>query len=259
MTKKQNYLPYFERIDSQKSYNMVRICTMNRNSLAFLKKTYRNCMRRKPMKKTLSVLILAFTASCAMSSQDAVISIFPQVNSSNIGESIPLSISVEDSRSSNVIGTYGNSDTNSSNQDIERTIEDSRSTDSNNNFGNSPQIYTTQDLARTIGVALVDSFSKMGFNIADSNSSNAVRLNVYLEELNYTIDSGTIKTDVETKSRVRVEAINKGYNRTFSNSEQRTVPFSATAESNNSQLSNTLNTTIQRIVDDSDLINALKN
>jgi uncharacterized lipoprotein YajG len=81
---------------------------------------------------------------------------------------------------------------------------------------------------------------------------------VFLEELNYTMDPGTIKTEVNTKSRVRVEAVDKGYIRTFSNSEQITVPFSASSDSNNSQLSNTLNTTIQRIIDDADLISALK-
>ena len=72
------------------------------------------------------------------------------------------------------------------------------------------------------------------------------------------MEGGTIKTEVETKSRIRVEAVEKGYKRTFSNSEQRTVPFSTNPESNNSQLSNTLNTTIQRIVDDVVLIAALK-
>lgn len=210
------------------------------------------------MKKTLLVVILAFTAACATSSQDAVISIFPKVNSSNIGESIPLYISVEDSRSSGIIGTYGNSDQNENDQDIERSLEDSRSTNQSSQYRSGSQIYTSQDLARTIGVALVDSFSRMGFQITDKDSPSVVHLHVFLEELNYEVDSGTIKTDVVTKSRVRVEAIDKGYNRTFSNSEQRAVPFSANADSNNSQLSNTLNTTIQRIIDDNDLINALK-
>lgn len=212
------------------------------------------------MKNILLISILTFVTACATSSQDAVITIFPKVNSSNIGDSLPLYISVEDSRSSRVIGTYGDSDDdkNSTSQDIESTIEDSRSTEGAGKYGGGRQIYTTQDLARTIGVALVDSFSKMGFNVTDKNSPSAVHLHVFLEELNYTMEGGTIKTEVETKSRIKVEAVDKGYIRTFSNTEQRTVPFSANSESNNSQLSNTINTTIQRIVDDADLISALK-
>ena len=129
------------------------------------------------MKKILLVSIVAVLTACATSSQDAVISIFPKVTSSNIGDSIPLSISLEDSRSSNVIGTYGG-DQNSSRQDIESTIEDSRSTDAIGKSGGGSQIYTSQDLARTIGVALVDSFSKMGFQLTDMDSPNTVHLHI---------------------------------------------------------------------------------
>ena len=210
------------------------------------------------MKNILLVSILFFVTACGTSSQDAVISIFPKVNPSNIGDSIPLHVSVVDSRSSKVIGTYGVNDQNPTSEDIESTIEDSRATNTARRFGGGSQIYTSQDLARTIGVALVDSFSRVGFSITDKNSTSAIHLHVFLEELNYTMDPGTIKTEVNTKSRVRVEAVDKGYIRTFSTSAQITVPFSASSDSNNSQLSNTLNTTIQRIIDDADLISALK-
>ena len=83
-------------------------------------------------------------------------------------------------------------------------------------------------------------------------------MHVFLEDLHYTMDGGTITTDVETNSRVRVEVVSKDFNRTYSNSEERKIPFSSNPATNNSQLSNTLNTTVQRIVSDDELIEALK-
>lgn len=182
------------------------------------------------MKRLLILAMIGIIAACAASSQDAVISIYPKVNPSNIGAGIPLSISVEDSRSTGVIGT----------------------------FGDGGQISTSQDMAMTMGIALVDSFSKMGFNVRNAGSTDAVHMHVFLEDLHYTMEGGTITTNVETNSRVRVEAVNKGFNRTYSNSEERKIPFSSNPATNNSQLSNTLNTTVQRIVSDNDLIAALK-
>jgi uncharacterized lipoprotein YajG len=182
------------------------------------------------MKKILILVLVGIISSCASSSQDAVISIYPKVTSSNVGSGIPLSISVEDSRSSGVIGTYGDGG----------------------------QISTSQDLALTIGVALVDSFSSMGFTVTDVDGVGSVHLHVFLEELNYTMEGGTITTDVETHSRVKVEAVGKTFIRTYTNTEERKVPFSSSPETNNSHLSNTLNTTIQRIVSDDELIEALK-
>ena len=182
------------------------------------------------MKKLLIIAMVGIIVACAASSQDAVISIYPQVTPSNIGDGIPLSISVEDSRATGVIGTYGDGG----------------------------QISTSQDMAVTMGIALVDSFSKMGFNVRGSDSIGAVHMHVFLEDLHYTMEGGTITTDVETNSRVRVEAVGKDFNRTYSNSEERKIPFSSNPATNNSQLSNTLNTTVQRIVSDNELIESLK-
>ncbi|MCC3860469.1 YajG family lipoprotein [Pseudemcibacter aquimaris] len=181
------------------------------------------------MKKFIVLLIVSALTACASVSQDAVIAIYPKVTPSNVGHGLPLSISVEDNRPSGVIGTYGDGG----------------------------QISTSQDMAQTIGIALVDSFSKMGFSVTDSNDPGAIHLHIFLEEMSYTTDGGTISTDVETKTRVKVEAVERGFNRTYSNSEQRTIPFSSNPDTNNSQLSNTLNATVQRIVSDNELITAL--
>lgn len=181
------------------------------------------------MKKLVLLCVLLLSA-CATSSQDAEIAIYPKVSPSNIGDGVPLSISVEDARPTGVIGYYGDGG----------------------------QISTSQDLALTIGVALVDSFSRMGFQVTDVNGLNAVHLHVFLEELKYTTEGGTITSDVETTSRIKVEAVGKNFIRTYTNTEERKIPFSSSPATNNSHLSNTLNTTIQRIVSDQELMAALK-
>lgn len=182
------------------------------------------------MKKIFILILITFISGCASSSQDATIGIYPRVTPSNIGAGTVLSITVDDSRSSGVIGTYGDGG----------------------------QIATSQDLAETIGTVLVDSFSKQGFAVGSASNQNATRIMVSLEELSYTRDGNTLSTDVETKSRVRVEAVGKSFIRTYTNSESRTIPFGSNADSNNSQLSNTLSTMIEKIVNDGELLAALK-
>lgn len=180
--------------------------------------------------KKLALLCVLFLSACAASSQDAEIAIYPKITPSNIGDGIPLSISVEDARPTGVIGYYGDGG----------------------------QISTSQDLAMTIGVALVDGFSRMGFRLTDVNASDAVHLHIFLEELNYKMEGGTITSDVETTARVKVEAVGKNFIRTYTNNEERKIPFSSNPATNNSHLSNTLNNSIQRIVSDQELIAALK-
>lgn len=181
------------------------------------------------MKKLIVLFVISALTACASMSQDAVIAVYPKVQQSNVGHGLPLSIVVEDKRPTGVIGVYGDGG----------------------------QISTSQDMAMVLGIAFVDSFSKMGFDLTDANDPGAIHMKVYLEELSFTTEGGTISTDVETKSRIKIEALERGFNRTYSNSEQRTIPFSSNPDTNNSQLSNTLNTTVQRIVTDMELITAL--
>ncbi len=181
------------------------------------------------MKKIIILIACLIAASCASSSQDAQIEIFPRVESSNVGSGITLAITVDDSRSSGVIGTT--SDT--------------------------TQIYTSQDLAETIGLAMVDAYSKQGFNVSAANHPMAIRMMVSLDDLSYTRDGNVVTTTVNTTSRMSVRLEGKNFGKNYSNSEERVIPFSSNENTNNSQLRSILETMVERIVNDEELFNAL--
>jgi hypothetical protein len=54
-----------------------------------------------------------------------------------------------------------------------------------------------------------------------------------------------------------VEVIGKSFLRTYSNSEERTIPFSVNEDSNNSQLSSTLGALVEKVLNDQELLNSL--
>ncbi len=174
----------------------------------------------------VSIFVLV---ACASKSQDAVISIYPSVEESTIGAGRSIFITVDDARASAVLGE----------------------------MGKGGQIHTSQDLAETIGSSLVEAFEKQGFNISSPNDQNASELLVILQKLSYSMDNNTLSTGVETKSSMKVVVEGKGFIRTYNNSEQRTTPFSANADSNNSQLSNTLGSLVEKIINDQELLAAL--
>lgn len=184
----------------------------------------------KTLKKTFILIACILMASCASSSQDAQIEIFPNVTESNTGSGIILSITVDDSRPSGIIGTTGET----------------------------TQIYTSQDLAETIGVAMVDAFSKQGFSVSAASNPAAVKMMVALEDLSYTRDGNLVTTTVNTTSRMRVALEGKNFGKNYSNSEERVIPFSSSEETNNSQLRSILETIIERIVNDQELLAAIK-
>ncbi len=182
------------------------------------------------MKKIFILISSILMASCASSSQDVRIEIFPSVAESNTGSGIILSVTVDDSRPSGVIGTTGET----------------------------TQIYTSQDLAETIGLAMVDAFSKQGFSVSAASNPAAVRMTVALEDLSYTRDGNLVTTIVNTTSKMRVTLEGKNFGKNYSNSEERIIPFSSSEETNNSQLRSILETLIERIVSDQELLAAIK-
>ncbi len=181
------------------------------------------------MKQIFIIVILGLISACAATSQNAVIEIYPSVIASTIGNGTAISITVDDGRTSGVLG----------------------------NLGEGKTIMTSQDLSQTIGLALVESFKTKGFNVLSTNDQNVVQIMVTIEELIYEKGGNAIKTDVKTKSRARLEVKDKSFIRTYSNSENRTIPFSANADSNNSQLSSTLTALVEKIAGDNELLSAI--
>jgi len=185
-------------------------------------------VKERIMKKIALIAVFILSA-CGTPSQDAQIEIFPAVTASNIGNGVALSITVDDARPTGVIGAVD---------------EDS-------------QLVTSQDLAELIGLALVDAYTKQGFNVTAANNPGAVRMVVSLEDLSYTKDGALVTTTVATKSRVTVNINDKGYSNTYSNSEDRTVPFSANEATNNSILRSILERMVERIANDANLLGVL--
>ena len=64
-------------------------------------------------------------------------------------------------------------------------------------------------------------------------------------------------TTIATKSRVRVDVADKGYSNTYSNNEERTVPFSANEATNNSILRSIMERMVERIANDANLLGVL--
>ena len=96
-----------------------------------------------------------------------------------------------------------------------------------------------------------------GLPLVPPITRNAVKMLVSLEDLSYSKDGKLVTTTVETKSRVKVDVSDKGFIRTYSNSEDRTVPFSANEASNNSQLRSILERMVEKIINDAELLAAL--
>mgnify|MGYP000047103324 FL=1 len=182
------------------------------------------------MKNIVILIVSLILFACSTTSQDARLAIYPSVEASNVGSGITVSVTVDDARNTGIIGT----------------------------IGEGAQITTSQDLSQTIGLALVDALSKQGFKVSAASNLQAINLSVSLEELTYSRDGNAVSTDVETTSKVKVDISDKGFIRTYSNAEQRTIPFSANEDSNNSQLSSTLGAIIDKIVNDQELIAALR-
>jgi len=180
------------------------------------------------MKKIYLLCVLLLSA-CASSSQDAKIDIYPSITASNIGNGVALSIIVDDARPTAVIGSTGKN----------------------------TQITTSQDLAETIGLALVDAYTKQGFSVSGQSDPNAIKVMVALEDLSYTKDGSLVTTNVETRSRVKVDVSEKGFVRTYTNSEERVVPFSASEDSNNSQLRSIMERMVEKIINDAELLGVL--
>jgi len=182
------------------------------------------------MRKIITLFAALAIAACSATSQDARISVFPDVAPSSVGSGSKLSITVDDGRQSAVIGTYRDG----------------------------AQITTSQDLAKTIGEALVDSFEKQGFNVVAAGDPSAMNIFVALQDLTFTYDGNVVSSSATTTSRVRVDVINNSFNRTYTNSLERTIPFAANQDTNNSQLSATLRAMVEKIVNDPELIDTLK-
>ena len=179
--------------------------------------------------KKIALLILLLLPACGTPSQDAQIEIYPSVTPSSIGNGVSLSITVDDARPTGVIGAVD---------------KDS-------------QLVTSQDLAELIGVALVEAYSKQGFNVTAASNPGAVKMVVTLEDLSYTKDGALVTTTVATKSRVKVDVEGKGYSNTYSNNEERTVPFSANEATNNSILRSIMERMVERIANDANLLGVL--
>ena len=162
-------------------------------------------------------------------SQDAQIAIYPSVSPSNIGNNIPVFLTVDDTRSSAVLGS----------------------------MGEGAQMTTSQDLAATIGVAVVNGLKAKGFDVGSMGNQNSTEVKVTLEDLSFSKDGNAISTTVGTTSKATVEVESKGFLRTYSNSEERTIPFSTNEDSNNSQLSSTLGALVEKMLNDQELLNAL--
>lgn len=178
--------------------------------------------------------MLGISACASNKSQDALISAFPRVEESNIGSGKALSIRVNDDRSNRVIGRLGDGP-------------------------DAAEITTSQNLAETIGVSLSDAFAKKGFRISSANDDSAIDVLVTLQELSYSLNRDTLSTDVETKSAANVVVQSKSFNRAYSNGLTRTIPFAPNEDSNNSQLSDTVTTLLEKIASDERLLDALKN
>lgn len=184
------------------------------------------------MKKILVIILMFSISACASNkSQDAIISAFPRVMDSNVGSGKALVIRVEDIRTNKVIGS----------------------------LGEGAEISSSRNLAEIIGLALSDAYAKKGFRISSVNDSSAVDLLVTLQELSYTLNRDTLSTDVATKSAANVVVESTKFNRAYSNGLTRTIPFAPNEDSNNSQLSDTVTTLLEKIVNDEQLLEALVN
>ena len=80
------------------------------------------------MKIIITLLGICILSACTSMSQDAQIAIYPSVSTSDIGNNIPVFLTVDDVRTSAVLGS----------------------------MGEGAQMTTSQDLAQTIGAALVN-------------------------------------------------------------------------------------------------------
>lgn len=183
-------------------------------------------------KKVFRLMAVAATlvimAGCASSPQFVTIRPNIDLGAERIGNGNAVEVVVQDNRAGSVIGYRGGV------------------------YENSGQISAGNDIQEAIGQAVRARLAAQGFAVNVAPGSNAARLTVYLDALNYTNRAEALKNDVSVEAKLSAE-VNAGtetYTGRFQTKESKVFVTKPDTLDNEAIINLAISNTINRIFED---------
>jgi len=187
----------------------------------------------KPLLLTLAVSLSLFISGCAVSPQSIVL--HPQASTSgpSYGQGRAVTISVEDRRSSSVLGSRGGA------------------------YETSSLITVSNDISAALLLAAQNSATQLGFN--GSSSASPAHMTLILEELSYDTKTLNLIHTISIDAKITLTTTVDGSSHTGHYRTQRSHKFPRLpdAQKNQQIITEALNTSLERGFNDISLANFL--
>ncbi|MEX2353169.1 MAG: YajG family lipoprotein [Gammaproteobacteria bacterium] len=184
--------------------------------------------------KSVFIFSIALLAACALSPQTVTLSPVLTLSPGEApGRLNTLAITVNDSRTDNVIGARGGV------------------------YRETSLITSSPDMPRSLQLRISEAFRDLGYNVVSNNADADLSINI--AELKYTASGSNTITAVETTAAIRVKCRNDNYrmNNDYRITDKQEV-LKAPSVSRNSEIINaTLSSALQRMFDDEKLLDCI--
>lgn len=183
---------------------------------------------------TAPIVALGLTA-CALSPQVIEVKPTPKVDSQNVGNNVPVSVSATDQRSDSAFGTRGGI------------------------YGDTSLIRPADDVPQVLISAVKKGLQAKGFN-AYNPTGDAIGLDIRLKELSYVPESGSVVNRVDVKAVIEAAAINAAgdkYVGTYSTGNTYEQPVTPSAKRNEEMINEVLSRGLTKMFADPKLVSFL--
>ncbi|MDX1803060.1 MAG: YajG family lipoprotein [Alcanivorax sp.] len=179
------------------------------------------------LRATLLAIACALSSACALSPQQVDIAPQPQVQTTNVGHNQPVQVTAVDSRDQQAFGTRGGV------------------------YKETALVRPGNNVKDAIEKAVRQGLQQEGFN-AFNPGSDATRLEVRLEKLDYIPEQGSVVNEVTVKLDLRGEASrgDVSHTGTYKSSVVHDLPFTPTASQNQKMINDILGDGINRLLKD---------
>ncbi len=191
----------------------------------------------KPVGMLLVSIMALVLVGCAHSPQQLNVQPQVQVPLNPVARNTPVTVVVQDTRQSKIIGTRGGI------------------------YPDSSALTLSDNAIPAIRLQVEQSLRQLGFVVVDQNTPNANRLTVNLAELNYrTPTDGAYVTQADISATFAAEArsTNRNYNGRYSASSQHRFGYAPNQATNTKLVSDVLSDALSRVFRDQQIIQILQ-
>lgn len=186
--------------------------------------------------KLLGVLSILPVSACTFTPQKVTLQPQVQVSSSNIGNGQIIYLKTLDERTSSAIGTRGIS-----------------------GFG--AEITSNDDVASIVHSEISKNLEKQGFEVSNNNIGTTTLLRAEIRNLEYNLTPGILTGTLRAEAAIKgicVTNKERNYEHLYRGESEEQVFVVQFAEENAVHINNSLSTVIQKMFQDSELLNCLK-